>query len=207
MPLGSAWSARAAMPARYRRWSDSRKSRRKTLASASDLTDRREGRKSPFLDVLASRALGRRSADTASYVLCGWIGTNRREMSENAKNRRVSADQHPTSCKPSRVRGLGLGIRWCVLQVVARARVVTIVQKPLDWVDVHSCVNGVRFEALCLRRGDESKSFRPARMAADPLLGTRQVRGSCPRGTVSAPMCPLVHRGEPGRDGRLRPSV
>ena len=65
----------------------------------------------------------------------------------------------PRHADPIELETLNLEFGCRVLEVIARSRIVPVVQEPLDRIDVHPDIGRMRLESLGLRRGDETVSL------------------------------------------------
>jgi hypothetical protein len=65
----------------------------------------------------------------------------------------------PRHADPIELETLNLEFGCRVLEVIARSRIVAVVQEPLDRIDVHADIDRMRLESLGLRRGDEAVSL------------------------------------------------
>src|SRR5262249_37573283 len=65
----------------------------------------------------------------------------------------------PCHADPIELEALNLEFGCRILEVIARSRIVPVVQEPLDWIDVHADIDRMRLESLGLRRGDDAVSL------------------------------------------------
>jgi hypothetical protein len=64
----------------------------------------------------------------------------------------------PCHADPIELEPLNLEFSCRVLEVIARSRIVPVVEEPLDRIDVHADIDRMRLESLGLRRGDKAVS-------------------------------------------------
>src|SRR3989338_1190035 len=81
----------------------------------------------------------------------------------------------PRHADPVELETLHLKFGCGILQVIARSRVMPVVQEPLDRIDVDADIDRVWLEALGLRRCDQPVALGTTSVAADPCLRACQV--------------------------------
>ena len=57
---------------------------------------------------------------------------------------------------PVKLKTLNLELGRCILEVVTGSRIFWVIQKPVNGIDIDPHVNGVGFEPMCSRGGEEA---------------------------------------------------
>jgi hypothetical protein len=93
----------------------------------------------------------------------------------------------PRHADPVEFEPLYLKLGGGVFEVPAGPRVVRVVQKPVDRVDLDSDVDGVRLEALSPRRSHHAVPFCATDVIPDPSLSSSIIMGVAVRKGAPTP--------------------